>query len=121
MVVHHVQDALHAPFVDFVREVLKVLHGAQGRIHLPVVLYGIRAPVPALPVQDARGLYGHEPDDVRAQGLDAVQVLLHRRECPLGRMVPDEQGIHHFLSQFNIGICCHLVLHLYLFFIKKIP
>ena len=107
MVVHDVDDALHAAAVDLVHEVNKVLHGAVFRIDGAVVAVGIGTAEAALFIQHADGVDGHEPDDVRAEGADAVEVRLHRTEGSLRCVTADIELIDHAAAQRGIGVDCH--------------
>ena len=107
VVIYHVDDALHAPLMDLFHQAAEVLHGAVGRVHIPVVPVGVGAAQAALLALDADGVDGHEPDNVRAQGLDPVQIRNHREECPLLRVAADINGIDHLILQSGVGIGRH--------------
>ena len=56
-------------------EILKVLQGAELRIHVLVVLYGIIGAEGAFAVQFAYRMHRHEPYDIHAQVLEARQFV----------------------------------------------
>ena len=107
MVVDHVDHALHAPRVDGVHQGLEVLHGAVGGVHGPVVPVGVGAAEAALLPSLPDGVDGQEPDDVRAEGLDPVQIRDHGAEGALRRVVPDVDGVDDLILKTGIGVLCH--------------
>ena len=108
VVVHHVDDALHAPDVDGVHQMAEVLHGAVLRVHRPVILYGVGTAQRPLPPLRADGVDGHQPHDVRAQRLQPVQIPLQRPECALRGVVPHEHAVDQLMLQCLIRIHCHI-------------
>ena len=107
MIIHHVDDALHTPGVDGIHQVAKILHGAIGRVDAAVVAVGIGTAEAALLPLHADGMDGHEPEDVRAQAADAVQIGLKGAEGALGRMVAHIDGIDQCIAQGKGRIFCH--------------
>lgn len=84
MVIDHVDDALHAPVVDGVDQMPEIIQRAEFGVHGAVVADGVGAAERALAVLFAGRVNGQQPDDVRAERLDAVEVRLHGSErCPL--------------------------------------
>ena len=107
VVVHHVDHALHAAFVDFVHQQAEVRLAAVLRVHGAVVAVGIGAAEASLPALLADGVDGHEPDDVGAEGFDAVEVGDDGAEAPLLGVCADIDGIDHLRLQVDIGFRCH--------------
>ena len=107
VVIHHVDDALHAIIVNGVHQVEEVLQGAVLRVHRAIVPVGIGAAHAALAVGFPDGVDGHQPQDVRAQGPDPGQIRLHGPEGALGRVAADVQLIDHAAAQGGIGFKGH--------------
>ena len=107
MVIDHIDDALHAPAVNFIHQRLEILHGAVLRVDGAVVSVGIGAPHASLSPLLSDGVDGHEPDNVRAQRTDAIQIGNDGPEGTLGGMIAHVDGINHISAQADIGLLCH--------------
>ena len=107
MVVYHVDDALHAAGVDGVHQMEELLTGAVLGVYIPVIPDGIGAAVLALAGFPSDGMDGHQPDDIRAQGANAVQILFQRGKGALFGVIPHKYGIEDLIPQRNVGIFCH--------------
>ena len=108
MVIYHVDDALHAPAVDLLHQVDKILHAAVLGVHGTVVAVGIRAAQAPLSVQNTDGVDGHQPDNIHPQRPDAVQIGLHRPEGSLGGVAAQIKLIDHTAAQRTVGFMCHM-------------
>ena len=93
MVIYHVDQHFHTARVDLVDEGLEVLHSSVGGVYITVVAVCIGAAETALLALRADGMDGHEPDDVRAEGADAVQIGDHGAEGSLRRVRADVDGV----------------------------
>ena len=98
--------------MDGVPQGLEVLHGAVGGGHGPVGPVGVGAAEAALLAGLADGVDGQEPDDVRAEGLDPVQIRDHGAEGALRRVVPDVDGVDDLILKTGIGVVGHSVTSL---------
>ena len=107
VVIHHVDDALHAPGVDGVHQMDEILPRAVLRVDAAVVLNGVGAAQGALAALHADGMDGHEPDDVRAQAAQAVQIALQRPEGAILRVVADKDAVDHLMQQVFVGVFRH--------------
>ena len=77
VVVDDVDDALHAAIVDGVDQMAEVVQRAELRVDGAVVADGIRAAERALAVLLAGRVDRQQPDDIRTERVDAVQLPLH--------------------------------------------
>ena len=107
VVIHHVDHALHAAPVDFIRQFSEILHRTIGRVNTAVIAVCIRTAEAAFLSNNPDGVDRHEPDDVRPQRLDPVQIRNDREEGPLFGMRPDINRINHLLLQIDIGVSRH--------------
>ena len=107
VVIDHVDHALHAAPVDFLCQGSEVLHCAVGRVHAAIVTVRIGAAEAAFLSHDADGVNRHEPDDIRPQRFDPVQIRNDGKERPLFGMCPDIYGINHLLLQVDVGVSRH--------------
>ena len=107
VVIHHIDDAFHAPAVDLLHEKQKVLQRAVFRVDGAVVTVGIGAAERALFILHADGMDGHEPDDIHPQRGDAVEIRHHRPEGALRGMAADVKLIDDAAAQPGIGTLCH--------------
>ena len=110
VVVDHVDHAFHAVRVDLAHQRFKVLHRTVGRVDGAVITVGIGAAQRAFLALDADGVNGHQPDDIRPQRADAVEVGNDGAEGALRRVVADVNGIDHLILQSRIGVCSHVAL-----------
>ena len=110
VVVDHIDHAFHAVRVDLAHQRFKVLHRAVGRVDGAVIAVGIGAAQRAFLALDADGVNGHQPDDIRPQRADAVEVGNDGAESALRRVVADVNGIDHLILQAWVGVCSHAVL-----------
>ena len=108
VVIDHVDHALHAAPVDFLCQGSEVLHCAVGRVHAAIVTVRIGAAEAAFLSHDADGVNRHEPDDIRPQRFDPVQIRNDGKERPLFGMCPDIYGINHLLLQVDVGVSRHV-------------
>ena len=61
---------------------------------------------------------GHEPDDVRTQRRQTIQIALQRLKGTLLGMVTYKNAVDHFFPQAGVGLTCHIippVLHCLIF------
>ena len=94
VVIYHIDHDLHAARVDLVHQLLEVLQRAVGGVYAAVVPVCVgAAEAPLLPL-NADGVDGHEPDDVRPEGADAVQIGDNGAEGPLRGMRADIYGVN---------------------------
>ena len=93
VVVHHVDDALHAPVVDGVHQMAEVLHSAVLRVDAPVVPDGVGAAQRPLAPLLPDGVDGHEPHNVRSQRPQAIQIALQRPEGALWRVIAHKYAV----------------------------
>ena len=107
VVIHYVDDALHAPVVDGVHQMAQVVDGAHVGVHRPVVPDGVGAAHGALAALLADGVDGHQPQDIRTQPLQAVEVALQGTEGALLRVSADENAVNDLVPQGEIGVACH--------------
>ena len=107
VVIHHVDDALHAARVDFIHQMFEILHRAVFGVHGAVVAVCIGAAEAALFILHADGVDGHEPDDIHAQRADAVEIGLDGAEGALTCVVTDVDFINDALTQRKIGMFSH--------------
>ena len=107
MVIHHVDDALHAPVVDGVHQMAQVVHGAHVGVHRPVIPDGIGAAHGALTALLADGVNGHQPQDIRTQRFQAVEIALQRTERALLGVSSNKHAVDHLPPQGEIGVNCH--------------
>ena len=107
VVIHHVDDALHTPPVDSVHQMDKVLPCAVFRVDAPVVLNGVGTAQRALAALCTDGMDGHKPDDVRAQPVQTIQIVLQRPERALLRVVADKDAVDYLMQQVLIRVFCH--------------
>ena len=107
VVVDDVDHALHAALVDLVHERLEIVHRAIGGIDSTVVAVGIRAAEAAFFALHADRVDRQEPDDVRAESLDAVEIGDDRAERALRRMGADVDGVNDLILQVQISIDSH--------------
>ena len=77
MVVDDVDDALHAAVVDGVDQMAEVVQRAELRVDGAVIADGIRAAERAFAVLLAGRMDRQQPDDIRTERVDAVQIPLH--------------------------------------------
>ena len=110
VVVDHVDHAFHAACVDLAHQRFKVLHCAVGGVDGAVIAVGIGAAQRALLALDADGVDGHQPDDIRPQRTDAIEVGNDGAESALRRVVADVNGIDHLILQAWVGVCSHAAL-----------
>ena len=108
VVIDHVDHALHAAPVDLLRQSFEVLHCPVGRVHAAVVAVCVRAAEASFLSLHADGVDRHEPDDIRPQRLDPVQIRNDGEEGPLFGMRPDIYGINHLLLQVDVGVSRHV-------------
>ena len=107
VVIHHVDDTLHAPVVDGVYQMAQVVDGAHVRVHCPVVPDGVGAAHGALAALLADGMNGHQPQDIRAQRPQAVKIALQSAEGALLRVSANKNTVNYLMSQLQIGVVCH--------------
>ena len=107
MIIHHIDHTFHAAPVDFLHQGSEVLHCAIGRVNTAVIAVCIRTAEAAFLSNNTDGVDRHEPDDVRPQRLDPVQIRNDREEGSLFGMRPDINGINHLLLQVDVGISRH--------------
>ena len=103
VVVDHVDDAFHAAGMDGLYQVEEVLPRAVFRVDGPVVADGVGAAQRALAALRADGMDGHEPQDVRAESADTVQVALQGAERALRRVTADKDAVNDLMGQGLIG------------------
>lgn len=107
VVVHHIDDALHAARVDRVHERLEIFKRAVLGIDRAVIAVRVGTAETALFALLADGVDGHEPDDIRSQRADAVKIGDHGAERPLRRMVAHIHAVNDLLAQRRTCILCH--------------
>ena len=107
VVVDHVDDTFHVQGVDVVHQMLEVLQGAVFRVDGPVVPDGVGTAQRPLAAFLPDGMDGQEPDDVRAQGFDALQIPAHPLEGAPGGVVADKDGIHDLVPVGFGGVFGH--------------
>ena len=99
MVIHHVNDALHAPLVDGIHQMPQVILRTHVRVHRPVIPDGVGASHSALASGLTDGMDGHQPEDVRPQPPQSVQICLQRPEGALLRVAADKDAVDHLMPQ----------------------
>ena len=104
VVVDHVDDAFHAAGVDGLHQVEEILPRTVFRVDGPVVADGVGAAQRALAALYPDGVDGHEPQDVRAESADAVQVALQGAERALRGVAADKDAVNDLMGQ---GLVCH--------------
>ena len=107
VVVDDVDHALHAALVNLIHERLEIVHRAIGGIDSTVVAVGIRAAEAAFFALYADRVDRQEPDDVRAESLDAIEIGDDRAERALRRMGADVDGVNDLILQVQISIDSH--------------
>ena len=107
VVIHHVDDALHAVGVDVVHQALEVLQGAEFRIHRPVIPDGVGAAQLALPGLLSQRMDGQQPDDIRSQGLNPVQILPNALKGTLTAVIADVYRVKHLIAVRLWCVLCH--------------
>ena len=96
-----------AALVDLAHERLEIVHRAIGGIDGAVIAVGIRAAEAAFFALYADRVDRQEPDDVRAESLDAVEIGDDRAERALRRMGADVDGVNDLILQVQISIDSH--------------
>ena len=107
VVIDDVDDALHAAGVDGVDQMAEIVERAELGVDSAVVTDGIWAAEAPLAVFLAGGMDGQQPDDIRAEGLDAVKVGLHGGEGALFGVIADVDGIQDLIAQGFFRIDSH--------------
>ena len=107
VVIDDVDDALHAAGVDGVDQMAEIVERAELGVDGAVVTDGIWAAEAPLAVFLAGGMDGQQPDDIRAEGLDAVKVGLHGGEGALFGVIADVDGIQDLIAQGFFRIDSH--------------
>ena len=107
MVVHDVDHDLHAARVDLGDKGAEILHRAVGGVDAAVVAVGVGTAEAAFLARRADRVDRHEPDDVRAEGADAVQVADDGAEGALLGVVADVDRVDDLLLQRKVGVCGH--------------
>ena len=108
VVVHHVDDALHAPDMDGAHQMAEILHGAVLRVHAPVVTDGVGTAQRALAAHLANRMDRHQPYNIRTQGAQSVQITFQRTEGALRCVVSHEHAVDQLMLQCLIRIHCHI-------------
>ena len=107
MVIDDVHDDLHALFVGVGHQAPEILLCAEIRGDLTEILGGVGAAPSTLAGLFADGMDGHEPQNVHAQGLDAVQVPADGFKGAFLRVIADKYGVKHLIA-VGFGCCgCH--------------
>ena len=107
VVVHHVDDALHAARVDCVHERPEIPERTVFGVDRTVIAVGVGAAETAFLALLADGVNGQEPDDIRPQRADAVQIGDNGAERPLRRVVAHINAVYDLRAQSDIRILCH--------------
>ena len=107
VVIDHVDDALHAPVVDGVDQTLEIVQRAELGVHGAVVTDGVGAAERALSVLFAGRMDGQQPDDVRAERLDAVEIRLHGGEGARFGIIADIDGVQNLIADRFFCIDSH--------------
>ena len=107
VVIDYIDDALHAPVVDGVDQMPEIIQRAEFGVHGAVIADGVGAAERALAVLFAGRVNGQQPDDVRAERLDAVEVRLHGSEGARFGIIADIDGIQDLIAQGLFGIDSH--------------
>ena len=108
VVVHHVDNALHAAVVDGVHQMAEILHAAVLRVHAPVVTDGVGTAQRALAAHLANRMDRHQPYDIRTQGAQSVQITFQRTKGALRCVVSHEHAVDQLMLQCLIRIHCHI-------------
>ena len=74
VIIHHINDALHAFFVDCRNQCSEILHSSVAGIDCPVVSVGIGTAETPLFVFLADGMNRHKPYNVGAEGFNPIQI-----------------------------------------------
>ena len=93
MVIDHIDDALHAPVVDGINQVPEIVQRSELGVHGAVVTDGVGAAERAFAMLFAGRVDGQQPDDVRAERPDTVEVRLHGGEGARFGIIADINGI----------------------------
>ena len=107
MIIHHIDDAFHSAFMDCVHQRLKIRHRSVFRIHIPVIPVGVGAAEAALLPLNPDGMDRHQPDDIRPQLPDPVQIRNHGAKASFLGMGPHINRINHLLLQVPVRIGRH--------------
>ena len=95
VVVDHVDHDPHAQRMDAIDEVREVVPGAIRRVHRAIVRDRVGTALAPLASGGSDRVDGHEPHDVRAEGLDALEVRVHVRERATGPVGAHEDLVDH--------------------------
>ena len=93
VVIDHVDDALHAPVVDGVNQMPEIIQRAELWVHSAVIADGVGAAERALAMLFTGRVDGQQPDDVRAKGLDTVEIRLNSGEGARFGIIADINGV----------------------------
>ena len=107
VVIHHVDHDLHAAAADLAAERTEILHAAVGGVDRAVVAVGVGAAETAFLSFHADGVDRQEPDPVRSQIADAVEVGDDRKEGPLLGVRADVDRIDELPLQPTVGKFSH--------------
>ena len=107
VVVHHVDDALHAAVVDSVHQMDKVLPCTVFRVNAAVIPDGVGTAQRPLAALHADGMDRHEPDDVRAKPAQTIQIALQPAECTFLGVVAYKDAVNDLMQQALVGVLRH--------------
>ena len=107
MVIDHINHALHAEGMNGVHQLAEVLHCAVAGVDGAVIPVGIRAAQAAFFVFYPDRVNRHEPDDVRAEGFDALEIRDDGEKSALFRVAADVDAVEDAVTKGNIGVRCH--------------